>query len=298
MPKMKRLSTAIGAIVFSSCFQWAAACGFVWALTAFSLPNKSFAQTAPKDIQLGPLSSDQKRERTAAPKEQPSLFLDAKSYAETGQRLYNVSGRVIGGIKAPTGAFPWMVSIGVAGVSFPRAHFCGGSLIGDQWVVTAAHCFNEISAPGQIVIKLNTNTLSSGGEVIEVAKYIIHPNWNKVTFENDVTLIKLAHPVSGLEPIKIITDEETNRLFFEGLLGTVAGWGRTQEGGAVSDDLREVGVQIVANSVCNSAPAYPGEIKEGMFCAGVPEGGKDSARGIVVGRLWFLIVRADIYKRE
>jgi secreted trypsin-like serine protease len=193
-------------------------------------------------------------------------------------RILAIEPRIVGGLPAAVGAYPWIVSLGVAGQPSSVGHFCGGALLSDRWVVTAAHCVTPNPQPDTVKVLSGTNFLATGGKESTIEKIIVHPNWDRPTFKNDVALLKLSQPLAGAVPIQVVTSA-TAPLAGPGILATVAGWGLTRESGQISNVLRHVGVQIVSNPVCNGPQSYSGSITDEMFCAGFVEGGKDSCQG-------------------
>jgi secreted trypsin-like serine protease len=204
--------------------------------------------------------------------------MDAQTYAETGQRADKKGGRVIGGQPAPEGAYPWQVSIALARRPLTVGHFCGGVLVAELWVVTAAHCVYDVKDVKAIQIMYGSNVLSKPKSFREVQAIIVHPGWNDDTMENDIALLKTAGSASDGVPIKLVQKGATGQLY-DGVIGFVSGWGQTREGGANSDVLRHVGVQVVPRVTCNAREAYNGAIKKSMFCAGFQEGNKDACQG-------------------
>ena len=83
-----------------------------------------------------------------------SQVLDEAHYIPRGNRdfdsavlayLKNQAPKVVGGSLAADGAYPWQVSLQVGWIADPvRAHFCGGSIFNDRWIVTAAHCMDKL----------------------------------------------------------------------------------------------------------------------------------------------------------
>lgn len=188
--------------------------------------------------------------------------------------------RIVGGTLAELGEFPWAVSLGLAGYPAGAGHFCGGSLINEKWILTAAHCVED-TAPSSIKMLAGTTDLKSGGQIREVEQIIIHSDWDDRTNENDIALIKASIPFkfgkSTIRSVKYAASQNAHETYApDGGILKVAGWGYIKEGaGRTERLLRKVKVPVVQRTACNDS--YGGGIEDGMFCAGI--GGKDSCQG-------------------
>ena len=139
-------------------------------------------------------------------------------------------------------------------------------------MLTAAHCDNN-SYNSVFVGAFNLN--NSPGRQVGISRKVKHPNYNSNTLVNDFMLLFLDE---SLTDIPVVPINGNNNSPDDGELLTVIGTGATSEGGNGSAQLKEVDVPVVSQSTCNSN--YGGGIVESvMFCAGVPEGGKDSCQG-------------------
>ncbi len=183
---------------------------------------------------------------------------------------------IIGGSDAPSMAYPFMASIGARGSSF--FPFCGGALISDRFVLTAAHC-SEGEEPEDVSVMLATSDPLSEGRSVEVKAISIHPEWEGDTETgHDMALWELAERLDlaaeGLGTVDMLTPAD-QLLARSGSLATTIGWG-------VSDNesplLQEVNVPIVSEDQC--AAAYPSVGDFGtQICAGSTRGGLDSCQG-------------------
>jgi len=173
--------------------------------------------------------------------------------------------KIVGGVEAVKGDFPFIVSLrGSYG-----GHFCGGSLIKKDWVLTAAHCVP--AGIKTVVAGLYDQGKPQEAETFAVDKVISHPDYNKKPQDYDFALVHLKGE-SKLPPVNL------NRKELAGKADLVtAGWGYTEENGEIPNILRKVTVPLVSAEAC--AAAYPGKITDRMLCAGLPEGGKDSCQG-------------------
>ena len=189
--------------------------------------------------------------------------------------------KILGGQPAPVGSYPWQVSLGVSWIADPySAHFCGGSVLTERWIITAAHCAIRLT-PAKVTITAGTNRLVASATRKNVKHIIVHRNYNDTTLDNDIALMELLDPLPlgvHITPIPLLTAAAENSELVEDALLSVTGWGATQEGGLPVRDLRYIDdLPFVPTSVCNRPVAYDGKITDNMICAGKRL--KDSCQG-------------------
>ena len=235
--------------------------------------------------------------------------------------------RIVGGEIASARSWPWQVALiephdrgGRKGAGFRQ--FCGGSVIAPRWVLTAAHCVNDV-IPGDLQVLVGTHDLDRGGRRIDVTAIHVHEDYSDAPEGNDIALLRLARP-AGVAEVEIPTEERSEALATPGAPATAIGWGllrplRCQSGskpGAhrcrppgggrghfvdgltgrpvkLSDvrtsKLMEVELPLVGEATCRDA--YPdAAIDHRTLCAGLRRGGKDSCQGDSGGPL---VVRDD-----
>ena len=171
----------------------------------------------------------------------------------------------------PDCKYPFMVSLQSSG--FFGGHFCGGSLVREDWVITAAHCVQGSSPSGiDVVAGLHNINGTQGNRTRDVVEIIIHPQYSGGSLDNDYALLRLDEPITEFEPIKLCTDTSHDE---EPYISTTMGWGATSSGGGSSNFLLEVDVPLD-----NSCGDYSNSsITNNMVCAGFSSGGYDSCQG-------------------
>ncbi|XP_039629523.1 trypsin-like [Polypterus senegalus] len=178
--------------------------------------------------------------------------------------------KIIGGRECRRNSQPWQASLNYG------YHYCGGSLINDQWVVSAAHCWYNPYSMQVILGDHDLRVFEWTEQLMKTDTIIWHPYYDYQTLDHDIMLIKLFHPVQVNEfvrPVSLPTGCPT-----AGMSCVVSGWGNTLTDGVnMPDRLQCLDLPILSDVECNNA--YPGMITSTMVCAGYLEGGKDSCNG-------------------
>uniref|UniRef100_A0A672K9S2 Peptidase S1 domain-containing protein n=1 Tax=Sinocyclocheilus grahami TaxID=75366 RepID=A0A672K9S2_SINGR len=174
-----------------------------------------------------------------------------------GQAPLNI--HIVGGVDASEGSWLWQVSLHTSG-----CHFCGGSLINNEWVLTVAHCL-----PGTQQ-GVNANEISRN-----VTTIIVHPSYDRTTNNNDIAVLRLSARSGGTNTCKSINSHM--HLFLTSLIeGCVCFWCSVNL--PAPGILQETMVPVVANDRCNTLLGS-GSVTSNMMCAGLMEGGKDTCQG-------------------
>jgi len=202
--------------------------------------------------------------------------------------------RIIGGEETEVNEYPWQVLIytkrGYTNACVTGEFLCGGSVIGDQWVLTAAHCLalecGLTTAEVEVYLgEHNRKENTEADEIqVNVAEMIRHGQYDAETVDYDFALLKLtdkidfgSHP--HIRPICLPAPGSNND--YNDYVAVVTGWGVTDDG-TTSDYLREVDVTVVTNTECNTAYTSTGySITQQMICAAEANnlGGKDACGG-------------------
>ncbi|XP_059842838.1 serine protease 56 [Hypanus sabinus] len=185
-------------------------------------------------------------------------------------------GKIVGGNVAAPGSWPWLVLLELSGNVM-----CGGVLVKESWVITAAHCFtgNRNENYWRVVIgKYDLRKQDPEERIFQVNQIITHPKFNERTFNNDIALLELTAPIAISEHLNFVCLPENIEELPAGTMCYIAGWGSMYEDGPSADVLIEARVPLLAQSTCKTALGKD-LITTQMFCAGYLTGNVDSCQG-------------------
>ncbi|WP_174482803.1 S1 family peptidase [methanotrophic endosymbiont of Bathymodiolus puteoserpentis (Logatchev)] len=182
--------------------------------------------------------------------------------------------RIIGGTTSQADLWPWMAGLTPKNAS-AAAVFCGASLIAKDWVLTAGHCVVGQS-PADFDVIINQAQLDADtGERIAVERIVLHPQYNSITLDNDLALIKLKS-ASQIQPIQLVSPYSNQDA--PGKSAFALGWGAVISSGDLFPlDLRQVVLPLVSNTTCSFSMNE--DISDDMLCAGDGLGLRDTCSG-------------------
>ncbi|CAB3369460.1 Hypothetical predicted protein [Cloeon dipterum] len=144
-----------------------------------------------------------------------------------GRPMAKIMAHIIGGNRATRGQMPWIV-----GLVLNSASFCGGSLITQGAVLTAAHCAKKVKRFTVYIGMQNYGSKTETGRVVMTAtKRVVHKGFSKSMLENDIAIIKLPKRVTigqYINTVKLPTYSDVTKKFV-GTKATIAGWGLTSD---------------------------------------------------------------------
>ncbi|CAO1363856.1 unnamed protein product [Diamesa serratosioi] len=192
------------------------------------------------------------------------------------EEFVEIAPYIVNGTDAMIEEFPFMVSIRRDG-----NHTCGGSLLSESWILTAAHshCIYQ-SDFTKYIIEYGTTEISdgpNGTRIARAAEFIVHEDYDDFTIENDIGLVRLADPVVWNIEFRVRLPMQ-GQSFQTGTPALLAGWGRIGTGMPISSILQKVDLQIYSSFDCANIHA-PGDILRTNICAGVEGGWKGQCSG-------------------
>lgn len=196
--------------------------------------------------------------------------------------------RVVGGVPAELGAWPWIAALGFRNKADPSQPLwlCGGSLISSRHVLTAAHCAVRrdlyVVRIGDLFLRRDDD--GAHPVQVEIESRILHPQYKASAFVNDIAVLRLAEDVPLSEyvyPICLPVEDQLRTNNFYRSFPFVAGWGSIGFRGPASDALLEIQVPVVSTDSCKQAySAFKSSvIDHRVLCAGFARGGKDACQG-------------------
>ncbi|KAM7383290.1 hypothetical protein PAMP_002957 [Pampus punctatissimus] len=197
--------------------------------------------------------------------------------------------RIIGGNQVPDDTIPWQVLLNIDG---KRG---GGMMIADRWVMTAAHNLIEkgkqTSNETVRIFIGHTDVNDHKDSPVYADSIYVHPDYNNpnhADYDNDVALIKLQTQITFNSSVMPVCLPPENATYVTGIMGLVSGFGITKINGRqlLTNKMQYVHLPVVSQETCrdsinllkrttNNVPS----LSDNMFCAGIPEGGKDSCQG-------------------
>ncbi|XP_076645366.1 chymotrypsin-1-like [Halictus rubicundus] len=154
--------------------------------------------------------------------------------------------KIVGGSPAEEGQYPYQASLRYRG-----RHFCGGSVLNERWILTAAHCLSGFNDNG-ITVVLGTNKLDDGGDMYQSEKIVVHPKYSSALIRNDIGVIKVSKKIvfgDKVMPVEL-PNENFSKIDYP---ATLSGWGTTSYPGEAPNELQHIELSVIDQKQCLNA---------------------------------------------
>ncbi|XP_075467591.1 myeloblastin-like [Ascaphus truei] len=192
---------------------------------------------------------------------------------------------IVGGREAAPNSHPYIASL-----QFRRQHFCGGSLIAPQFLMTAAHCLTDIN-PSLVSVVLGAHSLRTNERSTQTFRIsqVFENGFNPQSLQNDILVLKLDRAVTLNANVRLVRLPRANETVPAGTACVAAGWGRLSSQGRAPDRLQELNVTVTGMDLCR-----PNNICTGVFMrqAGIcfgDSGGPLVCDGVIQGISSFIV---------
>ncbi|KAK4878213.1 hypothetical protein RN001_010719 [Aquatica leii] len=166
-----------------------------------------------------------------------------------------LDGRIVGGEDANINDHLYVVS-----VEHNESHICGGCILNENMVLTAAHCTKDKKAE-IFQVRAGSNHTDTGGTVVNVKRVVQHPRFHSPSKNYDVCILELVASLTIGIKINLPLINEKVPI---GAEAETVGWGRKAENIYEVSHLQKVKIKRITNDKCNLS--YPGRITSAMFC--------------------------------
>ncbi|XP_047989729.1 trypsin CFT-1-like [Leguminivora glycinivorella] len=211
--------------------------------------------------------------------------------------------RIVGGELTSIDRYPFQAAIlqSIDLVSYTQS--CGGTILNQRSILSAAHCF-MVTSPVNYRVRVGSTYANSGGVVHTVAQLINHPSYNAWTQDNDIAVVRLSSQITYNDYAQPGSISGPNYNLADNQVVWATGWGLTSHGGQPSEQLRHVQIWTINQEICRQR--YSTVITDNMLCSGwLDVGGRDQCSqdsggplihsGVVVGVCSFGNNCADPY---
>ncbi|XP_047519482.1 trypsin delta-like [Pieris napi] len=197
-------------------------------------------------------------------------FLNQTQVRELYRTKYNIlldkitgsTRRIVSGQNTSITAVPWQVSL-----RQKTQFICGGSVVTDIWILTAAHCLERYKTK-DLSVRLGSSWRTHGGEMYDVKESYIHPQYDTKRAINDVGLLRLYSTLRfSWRVLPILLAARDSRLPAN-QMAIVSGWGLMKEKGQSAKFLQSASIRTIVMKLCRQSGVYRGIDPASMFCAG------------------------------
>ncbi|BET01142.1 serine-type endopeptidase activity [Nesidiocoris tenuis] len=181
------------------------------------------------------------------------------------------NGRIVGGREAFENEYPFSVLLVLKKTGTP---FCGGSIISDFHILTAAHCTSSVNG-SRIAVLVGEHDYTSSdhtrnSRLIDVEKVIDHPQYDDGTTTNDISILRLAQEIPQSEKVGPVC-LPTQRKKLLNKYVKVMGWGKVTANGRTSTVLNKVNLKVIDLEICRTVYGNVNTVNPSQICTWAPK---------------------------